>query len=333
MKKILNVLFIFICVICLTGCGKKTKQDIVNKIDKKINNLNGYKIEAKMQIVNGEDTYNYDVTTSYQKKDNYRVSLRNTTNNHEQIILKNEDGVYVITPRINKSFKFQSNWPYNSSQAYILQSIVRDMKNDVNLKMKKNKDGYVFISKVNYRNTPNITYQKIFFDNNLNIEKITVYDKDNNAQIKVIFKSFDLKAKFKKNYFILEENMNMATDDDQIENTGVLDEAVYPTYLPEGTYLDTEKTVDLDSGSRIILTFAGDESFMLVEETLAKSDDIEIVPTSGDLDMVLGTIAIVDDTSVSWQNDGVSYYLVSSTMSSKELVEVAKSMSAIPISK
>ena len=207
------------------------------------------------------------------------------------------------------------------------------MKNDDNLKMKKNKYGYIFKSKVNYKNTPNITYQKVFFDNNLNIKKVIVYDKDNRIQIKIIFKNMDLKAKFKKNYFILEENMDMANDPDDTENTGVLEEAVYPMYLPEGTYLDTEKTVDIDNGSRIILTFAGDESFMLVEETLSKSDDMEIVPTSGDLDMVLGTVAIVDDTSVSWQNDGVNYYLVSSTMSPKELVEVAKSVSAIPISK
>jgi len=38
-----------------------------------------------------------------------RVSLKNKTNNHEQIILKNSDGVYVLTPSLNKSFKFQSD--------------------------------------------------------------------------------------------------------------------------------------------------------------------------------------------------------------------------------
>lgn len=97
MKKLLNVMFIFIFIMCLTGCGKTTKQDIINKIDKKISKINGYKLEAEMQLSNGDDIYNYDVTTSYQKKDNYRVSLRNKTNNHEQIILKNNDGVYVIT--------------------------------------------------------------------------------------------------------------------------------------------------------------------------------------------------------------------------------------------
>ena len=56
---------------------------------------------------------------AYLKKDKFRVGLTNKTNNHEQIILKNDDGVYVITPSLNKSFKFQSDWPYNNSQIYL----------------------------------------------------------------------------------------------------------------------------------------------------------------------------------------------------------------------
>ena len=72
---------------------------------------------------------------------------------------------------------------------------------------------------------------------------------------------------------------------------------------------------------------------MLVEETAVKEDEMSIIPTSGDLDIFGGTIAIVDDTSVSWVSDGVEYYLVSSEMSSSELVSVAKSISAMPVSK
>lgn len=97
MKKIFSVLAIFIFTICLTGCGKEDKKTVLNKIDKKVNNVNGYKLEAEMELINNEDSYKYDVTVSYKKNDNYRVFLRNKTNNHEQIILKNVDGVYVIT--------------------------------------------------------------------------------------------------------------------------------------------------------------------------------------------------------------------------------------------
>ncbi len=335
MKKILCSLLVFLSVICLTGCGKDNEKTILNKLSNKIDKTNGYKLEAQMELINNEDSYKYDVSVSYKKKDYYRVSLRNKTNNHEQIILKNTDGVYVLTPNLNKSFKFQSKWPYNNSQSYLLQSVIDDMKNDSNLKMKKKGNNYVLTSKVNYKNNISLTHQEVVVDKNYNIKKVTVYDDEENANIKVVFKEIDMKAKFKSNYFVLEENMQAYNDneDDTAEESKELEEAVYPMYLPEGTYLDTEKTVLLDEGSRIILTFAGDTSFMLVEQPALKEDDFSVIPTSGDLDIIRDTVAIVDDTSVSWVSDGVEYYLVSTELNKGELINVAKSISVMPVSK
>lgn len=78
----------------LTGCGKYTEKSIVKDLNKKINQVTGYHIEGNMEIYNGEDVYKYDIASSYEN-DCYRVSLINKANNHEQIILRNSDGVYV----------------------------------------------------------------------------------------------------------------------------------------------------------------------------------------------------------------------------------------------
>ena len=341
MKKILYTFLAFFCAICLTGCGKETEKTIVDKLSDKLNKTSGYKLEAEMELINNEDSYMYDVTVSYMKKDYYRVSLRNKTNNHEQIILKNDDGVYVLTPTLNKSFKFQSKWPYNNSQSYLLQSVINDMKNDAKLKMTKKGSNYVFTSTVNYKNNVNLTHQEVIVDKNLNIKKVTVYDDEENAQIKVVFKETDMKAKFKENYFVLEENMEAWNDSNETEEENEqtqkeskeLEDAIYPMYLPSGTYLEAEKTVELDEGSRIILTFAGDSSFMLVEQAVSKEDELAVIPTSGDLDIFRDTVAIIGEQSVSFISDGVEYYLVSSDISGSELVNVAKSISAMPISK
>ena len=90
-------------------------------------------------------------------------------------------------------------------------------------------------------------------------------------------------------------------------------------YLPEGTYLKTEKTVQMDTGSRIILTFSGNKSFMLVEEPTMKEDELTVIPTNGEIDMFSDTIAVVDNSSITWSSDGVDYYMVSSDMSKEEL--------------
>lgn len=242
----------------------------------------------------------------------------------------------MLTPTLNKSFKFQSKWPYNNSQSYLYQSVLEDMKNDNDLTMEKDGSNYVFTSTVNYKNNASLTHQKIVVDKNFNIKRVTVYDEDENAQIKVSFNNIDMNAKFDDDYFVLEQNMqaSLTTSEGEIEEEmSELEEAVYPMYLPEGTYLDTEKTVELDEGSRIILTFAGSSSFMLVEETAVKEDEMSVVPTSGDLEIIKDVIAIVDDTSVSFISDGVEYYLVSSDLSSEELVTVAKSISVMPVNK
>ena len=116
----------------LGGCGKATESDIIKDLTKKINNANSYYIEGTLEIVNNEDIYTYDVEVSYARKDNYKVRLVNNVNNHEQIILRNSEGVYVVTPRINKSFKFQSDWPYNNSQVYLLSPLLEDITSDDN---------------------------------------------------------------------------------------------------------------------------------------------------------------------------------------------------------
>ena len=114
----------------LTGCGKKTPEDLISKFEKTVNNSKSYTLKGNMEILSNEQTFTYSLEANFLKDNYYKVTLVNQTNNHEQIILRNNDGVYVITPSLNKSFKFQSEWPHSSSQSYILASIIKDIKND-----------------------------------------------------------------------------------------------------------------------------------------------------------------------------------------------------------
>lgn len=332
MKKTIMFLLVLLGLFLITGCGKTDKNSVLRKINDKYCDTKGYQTKSELEILSGDDIYKYDVIVSYKKKDYYRVSLLNKENNHEQIILRNKDGVYVLSPSLNKSFKFQSNWPYNNSQGYLPQSVINDLRSDKNVKMINNKNAYVFTSKVNYKNNINLTHQEVIVDKDLNIKRVTIFDDDENVQMKITYKSTETNVKFKKNYFVLESNMKAASKN-TISETAKLDEAIYPMYLPEGTYLDNEKVMELTNGSRIILTFAGNNPFMLVEQTIKKTDDFEVVPTSGDIDMSTFGVAIVDDSSISWVSGDVEYYLVSSNLSNNELLQVANSISSIPVSK
>ena len=66
----------------------------------------------------------------------------------------------MLTPSLNKSFKFQSNWPENNSQVYIIQSVLVDINEDKNIKLEEKDGNYILTVKVNHSNNKNLSSQK-----------------------------------------------------------------------------------------------------------------------------------------------------------------------------
>lgn len=384
MKKKLLFLIMIIGVFAISGCGKNSESDVIKDLTKKINDSKAYYVDGTLEIVNNEDVYTYNVNVSYKEKDNYKVSLVNTVNNHEQIILRNSDGVYVVTPRINKSFKFQSDWPYNNSQVYLLGPLLDDITNDANRTFEKVDDGSKIIVAANYPNDSKLVKQEILLDKSNNIKKVTVFDNNGTAQITMKFNKIDLNSKFNDNYFdlkqiidIKEDNTdnttnrennsdeNKNTTDNKVEdnsttennNTNVnenkntnenknedkksnetkqtssIEDVIYPMYIPANTYLSNKEKVSKDDGERLILTFDGDNPFMLIEETVTYEKEHLIVPTYGELEVMASTVAIVNDNSVNWIDNNIEYYVVSDKLSKSELLDIARSISVLPVSK
>lgn len=380
MKKKLLFLIMIIGVFAISGCGKNSESDVIKDLTKKINDSKAYYVDGTLEIVNNEDVYTYNVNVSYKEKDNYKVSLVNTVNNHEQIILRNSDGVYVVTPRINKSFKFQSDWPYNNSQVYLLGPLLDDIANDANRTFEKVNDGSKIIVAANYPNNSKLVKQEILLDKSNNIKKVTVFDNNGTAQITMKFNKIDLNSKFNDNYFdlkqiidIKEDNTdnttnrennsdeNKNTTDNKVEdnsttennNTNVnenkntnenkkssetkqtssIEDVIYPMYIPANTYLSNKEKVSKDDGERLILTFDGDNPFMLIEETVTYEKEHLIVPTYGELEVMASTVAIVNDNSVNWIDNNIEYYVVSDKLSKSELLNIARSISVLPVSK
>ena len=339
MKKI----FIFLGVILLVcGCGKYDDKDLLKELSKKIEDSDAYHMTGTLEIYRNEEKYTYNIDSSYKKDDLFKVNLVNQNNNHEQIIIKNNEGVYVITPSLNKSFKFQSDWPYNNSQIYLLQPIITDLNNDSERKFEKTDKGYTITSKVNYSSERDYHKQKIYIDKEKNITKVEVLDSDNNIKMNLTVIDIDLKAKFDDNYFdasnyqknIVEEKAKQETDKeenvDQTTSTKIED-IVYPMYVPVDTQLTGKDIVETTVGERVILTFSGESAFTVVQETLADEETINYV--YGDPYLILDTVGSITDYSVSWISNGVEYSVMSDTMEIDELLTVAQSISVKAVSK
>lgn len=333
MKKISLLLLLSLLVV--TGCSKNSEQNVLKNMSKDINNSKGYILTGKLEVVNNDDTYNYQVTSAYKKGDYYRISLKNTANDHEQIILKNDEGVYVLTPSLKKSFKFQSDWPYNNSQVYLLQSIIQDIENDNKATMAKDKNNYIFTSTVNYPNNRNLIKQKVTVDNKLTVKKVEVLNDNDIPKITLNVKSIDKSPKFGKNYFEIEDIMSAFEDTDtkDTKQTSSIDDIIYPLVVPEGTKLKSEEKLTKTGGERVILTFEGEKPFLLVEETAKQEDELTIIPTIGEPYMFMDTIGALSDNSLTWSSGNMEYYLVSDVMNQEELVEIASSINVLPTMK
>ena len=327
MKKLIIILIVIVSFI-VTGCSKNNKDDVVKDISSLLNKNNGYYLNGSLSIYNNDDYYNYSVDV-YHKKDNYyKVILKNDSNDYTQIILKNDDGVYVLTPSINKSFKFQSDWPNDNSQIYLLDALLRDIKNDNEYKFSINNKNYEFITKVNYPNNSKLVKQKIIFNDKYKLKKVEVYNTDDIKNMVFSVNKLNMSYKFDDDCF----NIDSIIDDSEIveETSNELDEIVYPLYLPAGTKLVDESRIKKDDGERVIMTFDGEKSFLLVEETLDVFDEFTVIPTMGEPYQLLDTLGVMTDNSLSWVSGNVEYYIVSDVMSVSELVEVAQSLIAVP---
>lgn len=330
MKKIF---LLIITMLLVTGCSKVSKENIVKDFTKKVTTADSYFLTGDLELRNNDEIYNYEVEVSYEKKSFYKVSLKNKSNNATQIILKNEDGVYILTPSLNRSFKFQSDWPYNNSQIYLLSALVNDLKNDSNLKFKNENGNYTFTTSVNYPNNKDLVSQKIVMTDKLKLKKVTVYDKENIPSMEFKVKKIDYSPSFKKNYFKLNTIMETYSITEEVEKTMTLEDAIYPLVLPTGTTLANEEKIKKTNGERVLMTFDGDKPFLLVEETVNVEDEFTVIPTNGEPYHLMDTLGVMTDNSLSWVTNGIEYYIVSDVLNQDELVEIAQSIYVLPTMK
>lgn len=244
----------------------------------------------------------------------------------------------MLTPSLNKSFKFQSDWPYNNSQIYLIQSILDDIKDDEERNLIENENSYVYTTDVNYPNNRKLVKQMVTFDKKLNLKKVSVMDENDISQMTMTFATIDLSPDISSDTFDLNKIMgdsenNNENDTNNAETSGFLQDVIYPLYIPTGTVLTSEEKINKANGERIIMTFEGEKPFLFVEETASIEEEFSIIPTYGEPYLLIDTVGALTDSSISWSSNGIEYYLVSDVMGQDELLDIARSVNVIPTMK
>jgi hypothetical protein len=216
----------------------------------------------------------------------------------------------------------------------LIQSIIDDIKKDNERNLVSNDSNYIFTSNVNYPNNRKLIKQIVTFDKDYNLKSVSVVDENDVSSMKISFQTINLKPDISKDTFDLNKIMGSSDIDNKKEEaTSKLDDIIYPLYLPTGTVLANSEKVNKDDGERVIMTFEGEKPFLLVEETASTSEDFSVVPTYGEPYLLIDTVGALTDSSITWNSNGVEYYLVSDVLSQQELVDIARSVNSIPVMK
>ena len=321
----LMVVFLSMFIIgCNKGNNGKNDEDFLSLVSE----LKSYKASGILETYYDNNRKQSDFTVYFKEKDNYKVILKASDSDEEQIILKNSDGVNILVPSVNKNFKIKSSWPTNASYPYLLQSLAQDIANDPNKIVSENEDKYFIESNVKLHANANGTKQKIIFSKETNLpEEVLIYDKNQNLFMRCLFTSIELNYNIDDSEFVLENSMQQArllygSELPTYENRS----AELPGYYPANVKFVSKDTISGGTNARTVMKFAKDDVAMsVIFELVDDSEEIENIYEEGNAFMVMNTVGVIGEGYICYIYEGILYTIATTSVDVEELVKVAAS--------
>lgn len=309
---------------------KSPNGDLLKSMNK---DVSAYHMEATMDIINGEDERNFVVKVSYLKEngeDLFRISMFDKNINQEQLLLRNDEGVFVLTPTLNQIYKFKSDWPLNSPKPYLYHSLVSVLDGDYDIK--KVSDGYVITSLVDYSSNPTWYKQEIKLSKDYKPLWVQIYDKNNIVVVNVTFTLVDMEPSFDENMFNVDENMKTAKEEMTSQVTSTLDDLpLLPTGVDINSSLKESTKASVSGSTKYILTYEGEKDFTIVEQMSSIYDDVTTIEVDGELVELYDGFGVYSSNSLSYSYNGVNYKIYSNDLTVAELISIANGMEIVTI--
>ncbi|WP_294561071.1 hypothetical protein [uncultured Traorella sp.] len=294
------------------------------KADRVFSDLNTYTLKGEMEINKGEDIKNYMLEINFKKGENdqyFKVSLFDKNLNQEQILLRNKEGVFVITPSLNQIFKFEGEWPLNSPKPYLIQTMYDIIRQEDSIS-EKTKDGTLIKSNVNYPNNKTYKTQEILFDKDSKPISVHIYDDQNTLQLQILFSSVEYNNDIKDEIFDSPKTL------DNTVSSSLISEADLPLY-PVSVYdskLVNSSTYEVNGEVRHILEYDGEHSFTVVQTLKKAQGDTQTVFKSGEMIDTIEMVGFYDGGSCLGYYQNLEMNVYSQTLSVDEMMSVMSSL-------
>lgn len=319
-KYILIGSIVIIVLICLFLFRPKSFE---KKADSVFNDLTSYTLKGEMEINKGEDIKNYIMEVNYKKIDDnqlFKVSLFDKNLNQEQILLRNQEGVFVVTPSLNQIFKFEGDWPLNSPKPYLIQTMFDVLKQE-DTKTEKTKDGTLIKSNVNYPNNKTYKYQEILFDKESKPISVHIYDEDKTLQLQILFSSVEFNNPIDDELFVSPKNLENTV------SSYVLDKAdlpIYPISVFESKLVNSN-VYEVSGETRHILEYQGEKNFTIVQTLKDIKEETQTVFKSGEMIDTIEMVGFYDGGSCLGYFQNVEMNVYSQDLSVEEMMQVMQS--------
>ena len=298
-----------------------------DRLQQTLGSLNSYLLEGVMEVADGEDTKSYDVTVKYLKQDDqdyFRVAMKDSGMNQEQEIIRNAEGVFVVTPTLNQIFKFQGNWPANSLKPYLLQSMCEIAAKE-DAQIEKAGDSYKVSASVSYPNNRNFTQQEMVFSSDMKIEDVQIFDDDHVLQMKMTFSKADYEPGLTTEDFQVPQQLEKETSADQVTN----DDLPLMPMETFGAVLSNSSVVENEGKVQHVLEYTGEKNFTIVEEVVESEETTQTIIMSGSLVDGLDMVGRYDGNHMTTVINSVRFTIYSDDLSEAEMSAVLQSMQVV----
>ncbi|MDE5855911.1 MAG: hypothetical protein K2H06_02580 [Anaeroplasmataceae bacterium] len=314
MKKIFGLILLSLLV--LVGCKNKDNIDEVTRVTNYLSGLSSYSLTSKMSIQRPDKNVSVNVAVDYLSPSYYKVSFKG---DNEQLIIKNDTGVYVITPSLNKEFRFDSNWPLNSSHAYLLEAINKDIKADAEATGSQDGTDIVIECKITHKTNQKLNKMKYTCDANFK-PKRTVFLNDKNEECIVVdFDTFTPNSNLGKDNFNEKKYLGAQEEKPSEEETSL---TLTAGYVVEGSTLASSSKKE----NTTILCYSGENAYTIIVSPVEVTDEVVAIDTYDSVEFLECGLGFINANTMKFYNGNYEITIFSNQLTVDDYINVANSI-------
>ncbi len=315
----------FLVTLCLgfvlVGCGEPSATQMIHQLQTVQSSLTSYETKAMMTVHVQGALQKYYVETKFRAPNLYSIALGNENKEISQIILHNEQGIYIISPGAKKVIRFEGDWAEKQGYLYLYHSLLNRIIASSNPDYSIRDKVASFVLAADPLN-PLISTQKISLDaSTFSPKQVVLYDRQKQPVITLDYLSFEKGMNFQPGTFSPDQATTLQTIEMPVSSVEQGFGVIEPSWVPSDDALLDET----ERNGVVFVRYNGQEPFTMIEERPGAGD---VAIGQGNLVTLYGIPAVLTGSSgvhqLYWMDHGVEFQLTSK-MATQDLIHVAAS--------